>query len=1210
MRSFEVAGEQLKQMSTPEEVRLLHRKTTVQQAGKQRRQGVTVERSTSEQGGPPRCKFCNRFHPPDRNKCGAWGRTCNNCGLKNHFSVCCKARSSVHGVQDECNADEYVASVETCESTNKVDISDSQNKALATLQLNGKDEKFQLDTGATVNILSEQTFATLFGSDQLNDLQECKSTLVMYNRSEEKPTGKKRVRVINPKNNRGYSVEFIILRGNYRSLLGLRASQQMQLVTLNRQNILAIESSRCKTGNLSKSTITAEFQDLFKGEGRLPGELHLEVDETARPVQLPTRRVPVALKDKLKQELDRLSNMEIIAKVHCPTDWISASVITTKKNGKIRLCIDPKPLNNALKRNVYPLPTIDDVLPLLSKARIFTVLDARNGFWHIQLDETSTYLTTFGTPWGRYRWLRLPFGVSPAPEEFQRRMDIALEGLEGQKAIADDILVFGSGTTDEEAQIDHDKKLLAVLNRCRETGIKLNVEKMQFRQPEVIYMGHVISAEGLKVDPNKVKAIHEMPQPTDKQGVLRVLGMANYVQKFAPNLAETTTPLRDLIKKDNEFVWDDQVHGQCLSEIKQTLTQAPVLKFFDPDLPTVLQCDASQSGLGACLLQQGHPIAYASRSLTPTEAQYAQIEKELLAIVFGMEKFEGYTYGRKVLVDTDHKPLESIMKKGLLSAPKRLQRMLLRLQKFDVEVTYKKGTELYIADTLSRAYLPMTGCESQGDSEDVMLTDIRSPTEIEAEQIDMAQFLPIRDETLQEIKLSSESDADLTALTTLLTQGWPDSKTKVPIQLHGYYTFREELTAQNGLVYKGERVVVPVGARQNVMSKLHASHLGVQGCLGRAREAFYWPGMNKDITEYIAKCSTCNTYKPDQQKEPLICHELPSRPWQSISVDLFDFRGQNYLVTTDRYSNFFEVDRLTRTTSLAVINKLKPHMARYGLPERVTTDNGPQFDSVEFRKFASDYNFDHVTSSPHYPQANGKAENSVKTAKSILQKAFDTGQDPELAFLGFRNTPTEGMGSSPAQRLHSRRTRSLLPLSEGLLQPMVVPNVQDKLVQARTRQAHYYDRNSKELKPLQAGDVVRVKPTTGKKWFKARVDSRVDIRSYNVRTEEGAMYRRNRRHLYKVPESFVPLSEETAADPPGITEPEKGNIDSPDISVSLTSATSQPQPLSTNDQNAEEQQMQQNSTSTSEGGTGSDRHYVTTRGRVVKKPTALKDFET
>ena len=160
--------------------------------------------------------------------------------------------------------------------------------------------------------------------------------------------------------------------------------------------------------------------------------------------------------------------------------------------------------------------------------------------------------------------------------------------------------------------------------------------------------------------------------PTDKEGVQRVLGMINYVQKFAPNLADLAEPLRELVKKDNEFVWDKDVHGQCLDQVKQVLTQAPVLKFFDPQKKTVLQCDASMSGLGACLMQDEHPVAYASRALTPTETNYAQIEKELLAIVFGVERFEGYVYGRKIFIDTDHKPLESIMKKSLLSAPKRL----------------------------------------------------------------------------------------------------------------------------------------------------------------------------------------------------------------------------------------------------------------------------------------------------------------------------------------------------------------------------------------------------------------------------------------------------------------------------------------------------------------------------------------------------------
>ena len=230
---------------------------------------------------------------------------------------------------------------------------------------------------------------------------------------------------------------------------------------------------------MSEQDIVNSYSDVFKSKGKFEDQLHLELDESVQPVQLPPRRVPLAVKDKLQAELEMLSNMEIIAKVDDPTDWISSMVVTIKRNGKIRLCIDSKALNNALKRSHYPLPSIEDVLPLLSDAKLFTVLDARNGFWHVQLDTDSSYLTTFRTPWSRYRWLRMPFEITSAPEEFQRRMDITLWGLDGTKAIADDILVFGTGSTQGEAEKSHDERLTAVLERCRQKGVRLNKDKMQ-----------------------------------------------------------------------------------------------------------------------------------------------------------------------------------------------------------------------------------------------------------------------------------------------------------------------------------------------------------------------------------------------------------------------------------------------------------------------------------------------------------------------------------------------------------------------------------------------------------------------------------------------------------------------------------------------------------------------------------------------------------
>lgn len=236
----------------------------------------------------------------------------------------------------------------------------------------------------------------------------------------------------------------------------------------------------------------------------------------------------------------------------------------------------------------------------------------------------------------------------------------------------------------------------------QEANVKFNKEKIQYKVSSINYMGHVVTSEGVKADEAKVKAIAEMPPPTDKAGLQRMLGMTKYLAQYIPGEATITAPLRQLLRKDNMWQWQHE-QDEAVRKLKEALTNAPVLRFFDPQKQLIIQADESKDGLGACLLQDGHPIAHASRTLTETEKNYAQIEKELLAIVFSVKKFHQYVYGVRVNVQSDHKPLENILRKPLRTAPSRLQRMLLQLQRYDLNVTYTPGKELLIADTLSRA---------------------------------------------------------------------------------------------------------------------------------------------------------------------------------------------------------------------------------------------------------------------------------------------------------------------------------------------------------------------------------------------------------------------------------------------------------------------------------------------------------------------------
>ena len=271
-------------------------------------------------------------------------------------------------------------------------------KLYARMVINGHDVQFQLDSGATVNILSIKDYKRVCEDPELNELDASLAVLSMYNGTKIRPLGKKRISMRNPKNNRKYNLEFQIVGEENKPLLGASAIQGMQLITVNTQNILAVEGSQNYEG-LTLPQVVMQYKDVFEGDGMLEDKLHLHVDQNVKPVQMPVGKPPIALNEKCKMELERLVQRGIIAAVSEPTEWILSTVVVLKPNGKLRgVCLDPKPLNKALKRNHYPLPTIDDLLPELSRAQVFSVVDIKNGFWHVPLDDESSKLTTFATP--------------------------------------------------------------------------------------------------------------------------------------------------------------------------------------------------------------------------------------------------------------------------------------------------------------------------------------------------------------------------------------------------------------------------------------------------------------------------------------------------------------------------------------------------------------------------------------------------------------------------------------------------------------------------------------------------------------------------------------------------------------------------------------------------------------------------------------------
>ncbi|KAL8581862.1 hypothetical protein ACOMHN_010236 [Nucella lapillus] len=347
-------------------------------------------------------------------------------------------------------------------------------------------------------------------------------------------------------------------------------SEEMGLINIQKENFVQV-------AQLHPLPTTDEYQDVFDGTlGKLPGLQHLEVDPLAKPVIMPDRRTPIAIRPQLKNELDKMVKGGVIAPVSKPTPWVSQIVVTKKKQGCLRMCIDPPELSKAVRRERYTMPVLEDVIHDLTKSKVFTKADLSSGFWHVQLDEESSLLTTFQTCYGRYRWLRLPFGTSVSSEIFQRKLAEAFSGLPGVVYVADDVIIHG------DTMESHDAHYKAFLQRCRYQNIKLNEAKLELRSDNVSFMGHQITKDGLQTDPEKVKAIKDYPAPTKLEELRRFLGMVNYLARYLYHLTDDLQPLQNLLKKDVQWTWASS-QEKAFQRVKEKITNSPTLAFYKQD---------------------------------------------------------------------------------------------------------------------------------------------------------------------------------------------------------------------------------------------------------------------------------------------------------------------------------------------------------------------------------------------------------------------------------------------------------------------------------------------------------------------------------------------------------------------------------------------------------------------------------------------------
>ena len=896
------------------------------------------------------------------------------------------------------------------------------------------------------------------------------------------------------------TLPLLVVQGNGPTLLG---RDWLQVIQLDWSKLHSVHS----VSKNDLQEVLNRHPAVFKNElGHIKNmKAKIYVDADAKPRFFRARPVPYALRQGIEKELERLLKDGVIEQVQF-SEWAAPVVPVLKKDNSVRLCGDYKvTINQVAKTDTYPLPRIDDLFASLAGGTCFSKLDLAHAYHQIPLDEASKKYATINTHKGLYRYNRLPFGISSAPSIFQRTIENILQDTAGVAVYIDDILITGKDDA------EHLQNLDKVLSKLEEAGVRLKKDKCFFQLPSVEYLGHKVSAAGLQPTDAKVKAIKEAPAPMNVSQLKSFLGLVNYYGKFLPNLSSVLSPLYRLLQSSTKWSWGAE-QATAFQKVKSMLTSDSILVHFDPDKELLLSCDASPYGVGAVLshkLEDGQEkaIAFASRSLAPAEKNYSQLEKEGLAVIFGVKRFHQYLFGRNFTIYSDHKPLHHLFREtnaipAMASA--RIQRWVLTLGAYNYSIMYKAGKLNANADLLSRLPLPETPLEIPVPQETILL-------------MESFQQSPV---TASQIKTWTNRDPVLSSVRDLILRGWKESDNPA---LQPYQQRQNELSTHDGCLLWGNRVIIPIAGRKFVLDELHEGHPGVSKMKSLARSFVWWPKMDSEIEECVKQCVNCQQNQHNPAKAPLHPWDYPKRPWVRLHADYAGpVKGKMLLVLVDAYSKWLEVRAVSSATAAATIAELRSIFATHGLPEILVTDNGTCFTSAEFQDFTQGNGIRHIKTSPYHPASNGLAERSVQTLKEYLKKNDTDDLNTNISRFLFRNriTPHSTTGVSPAELLLGRIPRSRLDL--------IKPSLDMKVYNKQIKQKGYHDQHTKE-RSFAVGDLVFVSELPCKrKWFQGKIIERKGPLTYIVELSDGRIIRRHVDHIRVRTSETVPQTTEDA----------------------------------------------------------------------------------